>query len=489
MSSPILSFETSSSGQCGDILTAPPETNRRPVVGFLGCAYFEYWRMFRPGFKDDVIRDLERVAENLRKDYDVVFPGLIDTLDAADSAGRAFSAAKLDLLVVAAGTYVPDYITLQAIDHAPQVPVVMFTTQVGDTIHPSDGYETIMRNSGVIGTAQLSATFQKMGRPYEIVVGAIDEKRPYEEIRRLARVRRVVADLKQLNVGVIGHVFRGMYDLENDKTRIRGSLGPNVIYTELSHLMDVWRKVTGQETAALADSLLARFRMQKIGRDDLLRSCRVAIAMERLVERLRFTSLCFLGQYCIERETGAPARLGASLMLEKGKTMVASEGDLAGLTIMHAMNWLSGNSPLQAEWGHYDVHRNVMMLVGHGVASPGIAASDAGVTLTAAPEEWGFVGSGVNMEFIMKEGPVTMAHLLDTADGWQMVISGGDSVGSAPLPCDEIHALVRLERPVHEFVAEMQRAGVPHHVIVTHGDIRRELALLASALQIKAIAV
>ena len=90
MSSPILSFETSSSGQCGDILTAPPETNRRPVVGFLGCAYFEYWRMFRPGFKDDVIRDLERVAENLRKDYDVVFPGLIDTLDAADSAGRAF---------------------------------------------------------------------------------------------------------------------------------------------------------------------------------------------------------------------------------------------------------------------------------------------------------------------------------------------------------------------------------------------------------------
>ncbi|MCC7342353.1 MAG: hypothetical protein IT170_14825 [Bryobacterales bacterium] len=484
-----LSFEVSDGTHFGDILSQPPATRERPTVGLLACAYFEYWRMFRPEFKQDVTRDLERVAEHLRRDYEVVFPGLIDTLDSADASGRAFSAAGLDLLVVVAGTYVPDYISLQAIDHVPHVPVIMFTTQVGHAIHSSDGYEVIMRNSGVIGTAQLSASFQKMGRPYDIVVGAIDDCQPYAEIRKHARVRSVVKRLRQLTVGVIGHVFRGMYDLENDKTRIRSCLGPNIIYTELSHLTEIWRKVTDDDANALADGLLTRFHARRILRDDLLRSCRVAIAMERLAERLRFSSLCFLGQYVIEKEMGAPARLGASLMLEKGKIMVASEGDLAGLTMMHAMHWLSGGSPLQAEWGHCDIARNLMMLVGHGVASPEIAESDAGVTLTAAPEAWGFAGSGVNLEFIMKEGPVTMGHLLDAADGWQMLISGAAAISSPCLPCDEIHALVELERPVQEYVAEMQRAGVPHHVIVVHGDIREELKLLACQLAIKACVV
>lgn len=483
------SFEASDAGPFGDLLSLRSAVHEKTRVGFLACGYFEYWRMFSPQFKEDVLSDLDRIANRLRQDFDVVYPGIVDSLDAADHAGKVFSTADIDLLIVVEGTYVPDYITLHAIEHVPTLPVVMFTTQVAENITPQDDYETAMRNSALIGTTQLSGTFVKMGRPYEIVVGSLGEERPYHEIEKIAKTYQVARRLRSLNIGMIGHVFRGMYDLENDKTKIKGTLGPNVIYVELSHLLKFWESVSHDETRAVAKALSTRFKLRGPTEADLDRSCRLGIAMKQVMEHLRLDALCFLGQHFIEKEADAPARLGASMMLDEGKHLVACEGDLAGLAIMHAMWWLSGNSPLQAEWGQYDAERNALFLLGHGVASFTIAENDAAVTLTSSPEEWGFKGGGVNPEFIIKPGIVTMAHLLETSRGWQMFISGGEALKYPCLPCNEIHALVRVQKPVKEYLVEIQRQGVPHHVIVVHGDICQELQHLAASLGILAFTV
>jgi L-arabinose isomerase len=489
MSDVLVSFETGEGTQFGDIQSERPLTSERLKVGLLGCAFFEYWRMFSDRFKRNVIADLQQIAGRLGQDVDVVYPEMVDTLDAADRAGRTFASAGIEMLVVVAGTYAPDYIALQAINHVPNVPVVMFTTQVEENVSPHDDYETLMRNSAMIGTSQLSATFVKMGRKYDIVVGSLAEERPFEEIARLACVRHVAVRLRTLNIGFVGQVFRGMYDLEVDKTKLRGSLGPNVISIDASHLIRQWEGVPDGETRAAAQRVAARFRMQGPCLEDLERSVRLGIAMERLIEHLRLDSLCYLGRHYVEKKTGTPARLGGSMIMEQGQYLVAAEGDLAGLIMMHILHWLTGNSPLQAEWGQYDASRNALLLVGHGVASPALAGSDDRITLTGSPEEWGFEGGGVNMQFILKPGRVTMGHLLETANGWQMFISGGDSLDYPCLPCKEIHALVRVERPVKEYLVEVQRRGVPHHVIVAHGEARNELETLASVMGIQSFTV
>jgi L-arabinose isomerase len=485
MSDITLSFEAGAGTEFGDILSTRAPSRGRLKVGLLACAYFEYWRMFSAEFKRNVAADLGHIANRLGQDVDVVYPCVVDTLDAADRAGRTFAEAGIQLLIVVEGTYAPDYISLHAIDYVPHVPVVIFTTQLQEDITPHDDYEYLMRNSAMIGTAQLSATFAKMGRTYDVVVGSIREERPYREIARLARVRSVVARLKQLQIGVLGHVFRGMYDLENDKTKLRGSLGPNVISVELSHLLSQWEQVPEEEAQAAARILASRFALDGPREEDLCGSLRLGIAMERMVEHLRLDALCFLGQYYVEKATRAPARLGASMVMEKGKYLIASEGDLAGLVVMHILAWLTGNPPLQAEWGQYDASHNALLLLGHGIASPALAPSDDRITITGAPEDWGFDGAGSNLQFILKPGQVTMCHLLDTSQGWQMLISGGEALEHPCLPCREIHALVRMERPVKEYLVEIQRRGVTHHVILAHGDARPELELLAAVLKLK----
>lgn len=480
----VLSFESADSGPWGDILSKHLDRKRNIKVGFLGCGYFEYWRMFSGQFKKNVLGDLQKIADHLGDDFDIVYPGVVDTLDAADRTGQIFAENKVDVVVVVEGTYLPDFITLHALSYIPDAPVILFTTQVEEDISPEDNYEDLMRNSALIGTAQLSGTFKKMDRKYDVVVGSIGEERPYIEISKLIRTYNVAQRLKDLSIGVIGHVFRGMYDLENDKTKIKGALGPDVIYVEMCHLINQWKTVTDTEAMAVAENMSSRFTMRGTTKEDLVRSCKLGIAMQKLINHLNLDALCFLGQHYIEKEVGAPARIGASLILEKGEHIIASEGDLAGLVVMQAMKWLTGNSPLQAEWGQYDASHNAVFMVGHGVASPSIACSDEAVTLTRSPEEWGFEGNGANIEFILKPGVVTMAHLLNTAKGWQMMISTGESLEYPCLPCDEIHALVKVDRPVKEYLVEIQRRGVTHHVIIVHGDICEELKKLSEIMGI-----
>ena len=142
-----------------------------------------------------------------------------------------------------------------------------------------------------------------------------------------------------------------MYDLENDKTKIKGALGPNVIYVDLAHLKERWDRISEGDARAATQKFAGRFKTRGITPADLLASCKLGVAMEMLADDLRLDALCFLGQHLIESQFGAPARIGASMMLETGRHLVACEGDLAGLAMMHAMYWLTGRSPLQAGVG------------------------------------------------------------------------------------------------------------------------------------------
>jgi len=114
-----------------------------------------------------------------------------------------------------------------------------------------------------------------------------------------------------------------------------------------------------------------------------------------------------------------------------------------------------------------------------------MAGGDNLVTLSCSPEEWGFKGSGLNYEMIMKPGPVTMGHFLNVGESWRMLISEGESIEFPCLPCDEIHAMVKVESPVEDYIRQVLKKGTAHHLIVVHGHISGELEKVADMMQIE----
>jgi L-arabinose isomerase len=354
------SFDSATQGVFGDILNAERTPTGRIRVGLVGCGYFEYWRMY-PSLRERVAKDLADLHARLSERLDVVYPGMVDTLDAADAAGRALAQANVDVVVVAEGTYLPDFMVLNALEHVPHARVILFNSQTGRDMSPNDVYEDTLRNSALIGMAQLSGTFRKSGRAYDVVVGEISDPEAYLRIARLVRAREIARRLRSFNIGLVGHVFRGMFDLEFDRGSVRGCLGPEVISVQAEHLVDLWREIPDAEVSDVAAGLMQRFRTRVVADADVRRSVRLGLAMRRLTERYRLDALCFLGQHYLEKMTHAPARLGASMMMERDRTMVACEGDVGGLIAMQVLfelatrpfRWNGGNSTLAATRSFY----------------------------------------------------------------------------------------------------------------------------------------
>lgn len=477
----ITSFDAANSQTFGDILNVK-KANHPIKIGLLGCGYFEYWRMY-PSLKEKVENDLQKVYRRLSQDFEVVYPGMVDTLDKADKAGKSFSDANTEVIIVVEGTYLPDFITLPAIEHVSEGQIILFNTQTGSDVSPDDGYEATLRNSAFIGISQLTGTFRKINRNYQVIVGEINDESAYLKIRGLIRAYQITRDLKSYVIGIIGHVFRGMYDLEYDRTKIKGFLGPEVVTIQIDHLTTIWKDIPDEEVKKTAEKMLKRFTVKHVTMEDAKKSCQLGLAMRKVAQRYHLDALCFLGQHYIEKMTGAPARMGASMLMEEDRFMVACEGDIGGLIMMQIMYELTGNMPFQAEWGQFDNKNNALFLLGHGIATPELAAEKI-VTLTRSPEEWGFEGQGMNYQMIIKPGPVTMGHFLNTADGWRMFISEGESIKYPCLPCDEIHAMVQVATPIRQYIANVLKNGVAHHLILVHGHIVDELASVADCMGI-----
>jgi L-arabinose isomerase len=483
----ITSFDAAECGAFGDVLS---ESTAAGVlkVGLLGLGYFEYWRMY-PQLQEIVRKDLDKVFKRLVKSLDmvkIIYPGMVDTLDRAETAGAEFASAGVEIIIVFEGTYIPDFITLHALNRAGSNPkVILVNTQTGCDVCSSDNYMATMRNSALIGVSQLTGSFRKMKREYEVVSGEISDPEIYHEIRKIVQAYSALRRLKKCTYGLIGHVFRGMYDLEFDTAKVKGFLGPEVMTIQAEHLIELWNKVGKAELDNVSEKLFKRFRSKKIDIEDVKRSCRIGLAMEKLKAKFNLDGLCFLGQHYIEKMTGAPARIGASMMLERNRTMVACEGDIAGLVMMQLMYEFTGNIPFQAEWGQFDRKNNALFLLGHGIGAPEMAGGDNMVTLSCSPEEWGFKGSGLNYEMIMKPGPVTMGHFLNVGESWRMLISEGEAIKFPCLPCDEIHAMVKVETPVEDYIRQVLKKGAAHHLIVVHGQVAGELEKAADMMQIE----
>lgn len=483
MNEAITSFDAAQPGQFGDILNIQREKTGQPKIGLLGVGYFEYWRMY-PDLRSIVEADLTGIKDRLSAHVDVVYPGVVDSMDKAEKAGQAFAKARVDMVVVIEGTYLPDFMVMHVLEHVPDAQVILFNTQTGENVNPGDDYQATLRNSALIGITQLSGSLNKAKRSYEVVVGESSQEVCYQQINRIVRAHSLRTRLRRHNIGLVGHVFRGMFDLEFDKGSVRGILGPEVITIQVDHLIDIWKEVPAALVNNCANELVDRFTIRDVTRDDIERSVRLGIAMERLAEQYKLDSLCFLGQHYIEKITGAPARIGASLMLEKD-FMVACEGDVGGLVMMEMMHELTGNIPVQMEWGQFDQKHNALFLLGHGIASASLAETSQDITLTPAPEEWGFEGNGINLEMIAKPGPVTLGHLMCSNEGWRMLISKGDSTGCPKLSCNEIHAMVGVQSPVTEYLESLIKLGVTHHVIMVHGDCQAELELIAEKMHLQ----
>jgi len=175
------SFEVADGDSFGDILSVDRiGSGRKLKIGVVSGGFFEYWPMY-PHLRETIVSDTQIVLNRLSGKYDVVYSGLVESIDSADEAGRRLRDAQIDLLLLTERTYVPDVYIHQMLSHLPSVPLLIFVSQFRDVFDFKDDYEGVLRNSGLMSLVQLVAGFRKMDiyPHFEVVVGSIHDDQAY----------------------------------------------------------------------------------------------------------------------------------------------------------------------------------------------------------------------------------------------------------------------------------------------------------------------
>lgn len=484
----IKSFEVTKGNKSGDLLSEKRK-EQQLKVGFLACGYFEYWRMYG-GLREQVIQDMQEIANRLSGKHDIVYPGLVETLDGADEAGQIFKNNHIDILVISEGTYCPDYFVHQALIQLPgDTPLICYASQVHAVLDFSSGYDQSLRNSGPMGIVQLTGGFRKMGKyeKYEVVAGAIDDDEVYAQIDRLIQVFTTIKNLKHMTIGMIGHVFRGMYDFNFDKTSINGKFGTHVMDINVDHLIGIYDENSDADPRieSLCKKAKSEYTVIDLNDGDIMRSARLGIALQDLIERYKLNGLVLLGQHLIEVKANASCYLGLSEILSTDQAIAVTEGDVLGCIMSKILKDFTGHTPFFGEWEEIDTSLNAVMLLGHGYIDPRECRTDRPVYIKPACENWGFEGNSVGFEATYSLGPVTMTHVIQDTMGWRILISEGELLDTPPMKINESTLIVKVEKPVKQYFEELMHYGFSHHSIAVHGKVGRQLECLARQLKLE----
>jgi L-arabinose isomerase len=476
------SFEVTRGASSGDLLSEVPQPNG-PRVGLLATAYFEYFRMY-PNLEASCKKDMQLLADTLGKTHDMVYPGLVTTLDESDSAGRIFHSKEIDILIVTEATYTTDYMIHQALRHLPaDIPILIFASQAHDGLDFKSGYDSALQNSGPMALMQLVCGFRKMGKylNYDVVAGSIRDEQSYREIDRFIRVRTTIEELKSWTIGLVGHVFRGMYDFQYDKTSLEGKLGPHVLELQSSHLAGILEEYPPdhERVLELKNRIYKEYEVRTLTEEEVLRSARLAVGLIELVDRYRLNGLAVLGQHYIERLFNATCHLGVSEILRTDRAIAVTEADMPGLIMCHVLKSFTGTTPFFGEWEEYDSELNAILLLGHGFVDPRTVKEKRPVVLPFC-EQWGFEGNSLGFQSSFKPGPATISHLVQDTEGWRILITGGEILDLPPFEnWGESAMVVKVDRPVKEYFRELIKMGFPHHAITAYGDVRSYLEIFA----------
>lgn len=465
-------------------------------VGFFSLGHYLYWPQF-PGLHEQLLAYHAEFAQRLASfGVEVVDVGMSDSPQRAAELAEQLQRADCDLLVAFLATYTPSADTLP-IARRTGVPLVLAALQP-DTALDYARATTYMQlcNDNICSLPELCCALRRARlEPADAIVGRLrGDERAWGRLAEWCDIARCLHVLKRGRLGLLGHVYEGMLDMNSDPTMVEALLGPHVEHLELDDLFVLVDGVGEPDVDAQVALIRELFEFPAPGSDpiagpvdegELRWAARVALGLERLVGQCGLDALAY---YYRGREGNANERLGcsfaigASLLTGRGVPL-AGELDLKNCVAMLLMDRLGAGGSF-AEIHPIDFDGD-FVLVGHdGPHHIGIAQGKP--VLRGLTVLHGKSGRGPGVEFQIKHGPITLLGLTQTYDGqFKFVVAEGESLPGMIPATGNTNTRARFGPDVASFLERWCLAGPTHHFALGVGHRARTLEGLARVLGVE----
>jgi L-arabinose isomerase len=451
-------------------------------IGVFGCGCWFYWHQFE-GLKDRLIGHQAHFEARLRTSgVDVVSGGLVDTPQLAAETGDAFRTSGVDFLVCFMSTYALSSTVLPVVQRA-GVPMLIASLQPNRAMDYARGTTAMqLEHDNQTSLPEICCALNRAGIHLAgMVVGTLyDDEKSWGRILNWCRVARAYAVLRKARIGVMGHVYEGMLDMNSDPTMFDARFGMHCEHIEMDDLQVRVNAVTDPDMKRKLDEIHAIFDFPAPGSDpiagpadprDLEWSARVACGLDRLVADFNLTGLAYyyrgLDGNPYER-LGASLIVGSSILTGQG-VPIAGELDIKNCVAMLLVDRLEAGGSF-AEFHPCDFEHDIA-LVGHD-GPHHIAVAEGRPRLRGLTVYHGKRGHGVSVEFQLKNGPVTCVGLTQTFDGrFKFVLAEGESIPGPIPPTGNTNTRCRFPPDVGTFIENWSMEGPTHHFALGVGHI------------------
>lgn len=467
-------------------------------VGLFGIGLDAYWPQFG-GLKERLEGYMSLVAKKLKRPgVEIYSAGLVDNAERAFEAGREFRRQDVDLIVLHVTTYALSSTVLPVVLRA-KVPVLVLNLSPVAAIDYR-GFNALGELTGMTGewlahcaacpVPEIANVFKRAGVRFHQVTGVLkDDPVCWQEVDAWIDAARVVAGMFGNRLGLMGHYYSGMIDIQSDVTLQSAIFGTHIEHIEVDELSARRRGVPVAAVAARVDEFQQVFEVQPdCYEDDLAEAARTAIALDGLVRDYRLGSLAYYykGTGVEENETTmASIILGTSQLTARG-VPVAGEYEVKNAQAMKIMD-LFGAGGSFTEYYAIDFNDDVV-LMGHD--GPGHIAIAQGRTKVRPLKVYhGKVGRGVSVEMAVRHGPVTLLSVIESGGRLALLYAEAESVPGPILEIGNTNSRYRFACGAREFVNRWNSHGPAHHCAVGVGHLGEKIAKFGLLLGLDTVRV
>ncbi len=476
----------------------PKVARRKPLqanISIFAVGHKAYWAQFDGllaelmGYHQEVIRKIKSHGVTVT-DF-----GMVDDAEKAYHTAREIETSHPDLVFVDMVTYANSstWGIMARELKAPTVLIALQPLRAMDYGAASTRME--LANDNICAIPEFANVAVRMGRPVpEMVIGHLHGDAVAEaELKDWCQIAKVLHDLHGARIGHFGHPIEAMLDMHSDQTAFTAQLGIHIVQTEVDDLVAEQEKVTPEQLERKKHEILNFFDLpdpssdpitRKVNDEDLYPAARAALALESFIERYSLDGLAYYYAGAPDSETRALVTsliVGNSLLTAAGFPM-CGESDLKTCVAMLIMDRLEMGGSF-AEFHPMDFDEDFIIMGHDGPHHINIAENRP--VLRMLEKYHGKPGSGISVEFKIREGPITMLGMTQKYDGgFKMVIAEGESV-HGPVPSTGNTNTRGFFKPnARTFFKNWVAEGPTHHFALGVGHRAATLTRIGEALEL-----
>ncbi|NOG48231.1 MAG: hypothetical protein HND48_01370 [Chloroflexi bacterium] len=285
------------------------------------------------GLRDKLIGHQTHFENRLRAHgVHIVSAGLIDESRPAFEAGEMFRREGIDFLICYVSTYAISSGVLPVVQRA-GVPLLIVSLQPNKAMDYANG-TTVMQleHDNATSLPEMCNALRRANiEPVGMVVGTLhDDERAWSRIFDWCKIARAYAAVRSARIGMIGHTYEGMLDMNFDPTMFDAKFGMHAEHLEMDDLAVRVAQVTDEQIERKLEEIHALFDFPEPGADpiagpakpeDVRWAAQVACAIDKLFKDFGLTALTYYYRGLdgnLNERIGATFIVGSSLLTGQG---------------------------------------------------------------------------------------------------------------------------------------------------------------------------